>query len=90
MDMLSFAIRSEEDDAEKVDADGHSDSSSEDELVKLEVRPTRQFPRQRTEPQEPTRNKSFTLIWGGGQKGFWVSNVDLPPPHVNNEHSLRL
>ena len=64
--MLSFAIRSEEEDAEKVDADGHSDSSSEDELVKLEVRPTRQFPRQRTEPQEPTRNNSFTPIGGGG------------------------
>ena len=29
---------SEEEDAEKVDADSHSDSSSEDELVKLEVR----------------------------------------------------
>ena len=53
-DMLSFAITSEEEDIEKVDADSHSDSSSEDELVKLEVRPTRQFPRNRTEPQEPT------------------------------------
>ena len=54
VDMLSFAITSEEEDTEKVDADSHSDSSSEDELVKLEVRPTREFPRHRTEPQEPT------------------------------------
>ena len=54
VDMLSFAISSEEEDTEKVDADSHSDSSSEDELVKLEVRSTRQFPRHRTEPQEPT------------------------------------
>ena len=37
VDMLSFAITSEEEDTEKVDADSHSDSSSEDELVKLEV-----------------------------------------------------
>ena len=44
--MLSFAITSEEEGTEKVDADSHSDSSSEDELVKLEVRPTREFPRQ--------------------------------------------
>ena len=53
--MLSFVITSEEEDTEKVDADSHScsDSSSEDELVKLEVRPTREFPRHRTEPQEP-------------------------------------
>ena len=43
VDMLSFAINSEEEDTEKVDADSHSDSSSEDELVKLEVRPTRNF-----------------------------------------------
>ena len=55
VDMLSFAISSEEEDAEKVDADSYSDSNSEDELVKLEVRPTRQFPRHRTETQEPTR-----------------------------------
>ena len=58
VDMLSFAITSEEEDTDKVDADSHSDSSSEDDLVKLEVRPTpgptRQFPRHRTEPQEPT------------------------------------
>ena len=58
VDMLSFAISSEEQDADKVDADSHSDSSSEDELVKLEVRPTRQFPRHRTEPQEPTRKNA--------------------------------
>ena len=58
VDMLSFAISSEEEDAERVDADSHSDSSSEDELVKLEVRPTRQFPRHRTEPQEPTRKNA--------------------------------
>ena len=45
VDMLSFAISSSEEDTEKVDADSHSDSISEDELVKLEVRPTRQFPR---------------------------------------------
>ena len=44
VDMLSFAITSEEEDTEKVDADSHSDSSSEDELVKLEVRPTILFP----------------------------------------------
>ena len=56
--MLSFAISSEEEGAEKVDADGHSDSSSEDELVKLEVRPTRQFPRHRTEQQELTRKNT--------------------------------
>ena len=55
VDMLSFAIISEEEDTKKVDADSHSDSISEDELVKLEVRPTRQFPRHRTKPQEPTR-----------------------------------
>ena len=54
VDMLSFAITSEEEDTEKVDADSHSDSSSEDDVVKLEIRPTRQFPRHRTEPQEPT------------------------------------
>ena len=36
----------------------HSDSSSEDELIKLEVRPTRQFPRHKTEPQEPTRKNA--------------------------------
>ena len=46
VDMLSFAITSEEEDTEKVDADSHSDSGSEDELVKLEVRPTREFPSQ--------------------------------------------
>ena len=57
VDMLSFAISSEED-TEKVDAYSHSDSSSEDELVKLEVRPIRQFPRHRTEPQEPTRKNA--------------------------------
>ena len=50
VDMMSFAITSEEEDTEKVD----NDSSSEDELDKLEVRPTREFPRHRTEPQEPT------------------------------------
>ena len=55
VDMLSFAISSAEEDTEKVDADSHSDSISEDELVKLDVRPTRQFPQRRTEPQEPTR-----------------------------------
>ena len=54
VDILSFAISSEEEDTEKVDADSHSDSSSEDELVKLEVGPTRQCPRHLTEPQEPT------------------------------------
>ena len=54
VDMLSFAITYEEEDTEKVDADSHSDSSSEDELVKLEVRPTKQFQEHRTEPQEPT------------------------------------
>ena len=54
VDMLSFAITSEEEDTEKVDADSHSDSSSQDELVRLEVCPTRQFPRHRTKPQEPT------------------------------------
>ena len=48
VDMLSFDIRSEEEDAEKVDADSHSDSSSEDELVKLEVRPTKKFSRDHT------------------------------------------
>ena len=58
VDMLSFAISSEEEDTEKVDADSHSDSISDDELVKLEVRPTRQFPRHRTEPQEPTRQNA--------------------------------
>ena len=56
VDMLSFAITSEEEDTEKVDADSHSDSSSVDELAK--VRPTRQFPRHRTEPQEPTRKNA--------------------------------
>ena len=57
--MLSFAISSEEEDTEKVDADSHSDSSSEDdELAKLEILPTRQFPRHRTEPQEPTRKNA--------------------------------
>ena len=35
VDMLSFAITSEEEDTEKVDADSHSDSSIEDELVNL-------------------------------------------------------
>ena len=33
VDMLSFAIISEEEDTEKVDADSHSDSISEDDLV---------------------------------------------------------
>ena len=59
VDMLSFAINSEEEIAEKVGADSHSDSSSEDEMVKLEVRPTRQFPRHRTEPQEPTQISNY-------------------------------
>ena len=65
VDMLkwSFGIISEEEDTEKVDADSHSDSINEDVLVKLEVRPTRQFPRHRTEPQEPTRKKSMTKCW---------------------------
>ena len=60
--MLSFAISSEEEDTEKVDADSHSDLGSEDELVKLEVRPTRQFPQHRTDratrtnPQKALQN----------------------------------
>ena len=58
VDMLSFAIGAEEEDTEKVYADSHSDSSNEDELVKLEVRPTRQFPRHRTKLQEPTRKNA--------------------------------
>ena len=57
VDMLSFAISSEEEDTEKVDADSLSDAISEDELVKLEV-PTRQFPRHRTNPQ-----KRMTKCW---------------------------
>ena len=64
VDMLSFAIASEEEDTEKVDADSHSDSSSEDELVKLEVPPTREFPRHRTEPQESINlQKRMTKCW---------------------------
>ena len=58
VDMLSFAITSEEEDTEKVDADSHSDAISEDELVKLEVRPTRQFRAARTNPQ-----KHMTKCW---------------------------
>ena len=56
VDMLSFAIISEED-TEKVDADSHSISVSEDELVKLEVRPTRQFPRHSKNQLAKTHDK---------------------------------
>ena len=55
VDMLAFAISSEEDTGK---ADSHSDSISEDELVQLEVHPTRQFSRHRSEPQEPTRKSA--------------------------------